>query len=653
LPDRSVRPPEKGPTIQCVLRHASLDEAEYTALSYVWGDPTHRTPITVQYEWRDMHGNLSKEIVSVLVTVNLASALLHLRFSKKPLVLWVDALCINQADDVEKSSQIMKMARIYERARNTIVWLGPAADDSDKVMKQLWTLGWEARRFRFFGPERRLDWILSEFSNWHTKGNYPRDDNGRSLEGFMAEIYAQGVGKGYKAFRDLQALKAFINRPWWTRVWVLQEFGKSKAVHFLCGLATLEETYLCSAIQTISGYWHYLENTRYMHGLHALKPLQKEFLDHTGFADHQAQMISWRQSVLEKSVLATVIARRAPEDHDWINEVFGANAVEFRLGIVLEMFRGPPTNCTNPRDRIYGVLGLCSDNDKLGIVPDYTQSPEMVFTNAMRAMLAANHGAVLCQAQPHHAQLNVPSWVVDWTSSDDTNVMPTTGPVDYETSGGSEVVLGPSQAPEYLCISGIRLGTISTMSPTGKEIFEREVPGFETGAESLSKTQQRFRWWMIEMVKVIAISLPMLDHIALKEVMFRILSCDPQATTDLNIEREFEDATWENFRVLNAMYWKQNPDSIDHSTLGPFCMLTSLSYEQRVVGTGNGFVGYGHYPVQVGDVLVIFFGVDVPMIIRPSSNGRFRIVGTAFVDGVMMGEKIKRGDYVFELFTLE
>jgi hypothetical protein len=653
LPNRSVRPPEKGPTIQCVLRHASLGEAEYTALSYVWGDPTQKTAITVQYEWPDVYGNLSKEIVSVLVTVNLASALLHLRYSRKPLVLWIDAICINQVDVAEKSSQIMKMADIYERARNTVVWLGPAADDSDKVMKDLWYLGFDARRYRFFGPGNRLDLILSEFSNWHTKGKYPRDDRGRSLESFMLEIYAQGLGKGYKAFRDLQALETFLNRPWWTRVWVLQEFGKSKAVTFLCGLAILEDTYLCPAIQAISGYWHYLENARYMHGLQFLTPLQQEFWSHKELAHHQSQMVGWQQAVTEKRALTAVIARRATENHAWIKEAFGANGEDFRLGTVLEWFRGPSTNSTDPRDRIYGVLGLCSDNDKLRIVPDYTQSPEMIFTSAMRSMLAGNHGQVLCQAQPHHAKLNVPSWVVDWTSDDDTNIMPTTGPVDYETSGGTHVYLGPSQVPEYLCIEGVRLGTISTISPTGKEIFDRDVPGFESGAESFSMTQQRFRWWMIEMVKVIAISLPMLDHMALKEVMFRILSCDPLATTDLNIEREHEHATWENFRVLNAMHWKQDPDSIDHSSLGPFCMLTSLCYEQRVIGTGDGFVGYGHHPVQVGDVLAIFFGVDVPMIIRPSSSGRFRIVGTAFVDGVMMGEKIKRGDYVVESFTHE
>ncbi|KAK3901582.1 heterokaryon incompatibility, partial [Staphylotrichum tortipilum] len=39
--------------------------------------------------------------------------------------LWIDAICINQTDVVEKSHQIGLMARIYSQSTIMLMWLGP------------------------------------------------------------------------------------------------------------------------------------------------------------------------------------------------------------------------------------------------------------------------------------------------------------------------------------------------------------------------------------------------------------------------------------------------------------------------------------------------------------------------------------------------
>src|SRR5689334_12420631 len=71
--------------IHCTLHTASLDDDHpYEALSYVWGDPAIRQPITVD-------GQITQ------VTTNLASALRSLRHGETTRRLWADALCINQA----------------------------------------------------------------------------------------------------------------------------------------------------------------------------------------------------------------------------------------------------------------------------------------------------------------------------------------------------------------------------------------------------------------------------------------------------------------------------------------------------------------------------------------------------------------------------
>jgi hypothetical protein len=101
-------------TIHCQIFHTSLDNAPlYEALSYAWGDRSGLHKIHI--------GS-----TSVHVTPNLDHALRRLR--PKPgdpeLVIWVDALCINQEDIPERSIQTSKMRTIYQNAEKVSIWLG-------------------------------------------------------------------------------------------------------------------------------------------------------------------------------------------------------------------------------------------------------------------------------------------------------------------------------------------------------------------------------------------------------------------------------------------------------------------------------------------------------------------------------------------------
>lgn len=65
------------------------------------------------------------------VTNGLKSALCHLRDETKIVIIWVDALCINQQDNAEKLSQVSSMRYIYSTVRDTCIWLGEEADNSN------------------------------------------------------------------------------------------------------------------------------------------------------------------------------------------------------------------------------------------------------------------------------------------------------------------------------------------------------------------------------------------------------------------------------------------------------------------------------------------------------------------------------------------
>ncbi|KXJ87678.1 heterokaryon incompatibility protein-domain-containing protein, partial [Microdochium bolleyi] len=107
--DSSASPDTENVSICCDISNHDLDQhPEYTALSYTWGT-----------------GEPSKAIL-------LNGTLFPVRDNLYQL-WWIDAICINQDDISERSSQVALMRRIYRQASRIVIWLGPAADDSDQA----------------------------------------------------------------------------------------------------------------------------------------------------------------------------------------------------------------------------------------------------------------------------------------------------------------------------------------------------------------------------------------------------------------------------------------------------------------------------------------------------------------------------------------
>ena len=96
---------------------------DYVALSYCWGDPAITRLISVND-------------LPVQVTTNLEAALRALR-NRKVKTVWIDALCINQLDLLERGLQVMRMGLIYSNASYVMAWVGKEADDSNYAINCL------------------------------------------------------------------------------------------------------------------------------------------------------------------------------------------------------------------------------------------------------------------------------------------------------------------------------------------------------------------------------------------------------------------------------------------------------------------------------------------------------------------------------------
>jgi hypothetical protein len=117
-----LQPGEWEDDIRAVLQERSSAEARdrYITISYTWGhvDVVRQRLITCNGK-------------SVLISENLFTALRKLRHLDRPILLWADALCINQADTAERTHQVGLMGEIYSNSRETIIWLGEPSTNED------------------------------------------------------------------------------------------------------------------------------------------------------------------------------------------------------------------------------------------------------------------------------------------------------------------------------------------------------------------------------------------------------------------------------------------------------------------------------------------------------------------------------------------
>jgi hypothetical protein len=112
---------EHSATIRCEIFQASLEEEPvFEALSYAWGDTTASSQIFANKD-------------EFKVTVSLKTALRYIRDQNAVRMLWIDAICINQRDNMERSEQVSLMGRIYSSAICDLLWLGEDTGLDDDV----------------------------------------------------------------------------------------------------------------------------------------------------------------------------------------------------------------------------------------------------------------------------------------------------------------------------------------------------------------------------------------------------------------------------------------------------------------------------------------------------------------------------------------
>ena len=205
------------------------EKKEYFAVSYCWGTEadTERIVIVDEREgsgvchrrFLDVTPHL-KEGLRCLYTVLVGAEGQSWSRSQSPR-LWIDAICINQADKKEKAVQVKKMYLIYHGAKEVYVWLGPEAEESAAVISAI----------------RDASRVEEADADLQTRLLNLKSEAPRLFDVAM--------------FKPLAALS---RRAWFRRLWTVQEYVLGEKVRFFCGMSTISDEVLTGVLRRLSIY---------------------------------------------------------------------------------------------------------------------------------------------------------------------------------------------------------------------------------------------------------------------------------------------------------------------------------------------------------------------------------------------------------------
>jgi hypothetical protein len=625
---------ELEPVLHFRLLHVDVAQVPpYIALSYTWGPPSFCDSTLIENCTLAITASLKGALDALASDVHAASC-----------CFWIDAICINQQDVAERSSQVRMMQRIYTQSQAIYVWMGPSADNSDSAM----------RKMKEFGA-----FVLSfKRSNSDTDAASLTDNS--DLEYDYSDAVEQAVSPdnsalygppGSDTHQAWDAIGMLLQRDWWSRAWIIQEATCSVATFFYCGESK------GNAVT---------------------------------WADVQVtQMI---RDTLTETHLCTELAGRVKVDRvlalDLIRETRNGDPVHPAVSLQKLFYRARDTQCTNHRDKVYSVVGMIAQDDRYQICPEYTRSLIGVYLDVVHlAMRTAPRGHLLdflafagdaVSSRPATlaavAAEPLPSWVPDWRLEDQPIPFyqfydvddPESGEV-YWADGGVQPAISihgeddASSLPRFN-VRGIYIDRISHVLRVADDsrsstieldwidemydIIDNEAVTEGEDAESLYSTKNdnaseeakpdefpELFYFTGERIKTVCRHVLTADADCWngnsrrgRRLQFHLLGKDPASLSDRKRARKREE----------------------------FVAMKTASDRRRTFRTERGYIGLGPARADVGDAICVLYGGSVIYVLRENASSNddvegkedrkiekmqtWTFIGESYVHGLMDGE---------------
>ncbi|KAI0454258.1 heterokaryon incompatibility protein-domain-containing protein [Xylaria acuta] len=533
----------------------------YEAVSYAWGDANHTHP-SVCDGFRHM------------ISLNLRDGLIAMRTKDRSRLLWVDAVCIDQTNTKERGQQVSHMRLIYEGASRVLVWLGPDVN---------------------FQGKKAITAIKGIARECLRKGSGKMGIDELSLNS-VDELWDVLPTERLDGIRSVspeawRAMAWLFSRPWFSRLWVIQEVNSNQDVQVQCGGSQVSwdvTVVVASYIErhpTIHRSWGFPESN-YSNAYY----MRRRF---------------WHQQVSLPSLL------------NW----------------------GRSFKASEPLDRIYALMGMPPFTKMHPpLTADYSLSKRMLYEDvAIRCIRQMQNLRVLSYSQHFEDDKSFPSWAPQWDrEACYREINDSLTKVHWKASGNKGLLTDVETTPGVLRVTGFVFDSVESVSPLGEAVWshgqpdhpivkfwereKRQPTTYPTGETNLDAFSLVMTTGLGQNLRKASENMDVFK--ANFAAYLRQLSCysihDPTA---------YRPA----IGVEKAGNWFDYEDLVRHKCRNRYLLRTR-----------KGYLGLGP-ACRVGDLVCILFGGEVPFILR-RKKGYFQFVGDAYVHGIMEGETMKNPD---------
>ncbi|KAF2805103.1 HET-domain-containing protein [Mytilinidion resinicola] len=485
-----LKPEFMGDSIFCNMYCTSLQKKpEFIALSYSWGDVDKTHTIHARgYE--------------VPVTKNLHQALMQLRKPQESAVLWVDAICIDQANVQDRNYQVKQMPKIYSAAQEVVAWLGESRFLGDEAMRLITLAPEDLRKLKRSSVQTVLDDLFS--------------------------------------------------RPYWSRVWVVQELASANRSRRACTLRCGEKSVTLNQ-----------------------------------FADFLRRIL--RQ--IKISELQTIMRPRS---------LLSLSTQDPSKTFLHNLWESSSLLATDARDRIYGIRGISPKFYRDNIEVDYTIDFETLCRKVMALMVKKERSLdVLCYFHRYTSEATSPSWLRDF-SKRNPGIPPDMYSCDKGRKANAEIV------NRILRTRGVRIGRVAEIRVFNKTT--RKDPWAWMPKTDLKLKSE------LSAIQDLAFNALQKHHPYENRFLEMFAGGKQQATEQLGKEYHTRWRNIWDKRIafekgtVSSDEWERLDES--------FCSTFARLIGRCVFTTVEGNLGLGPRDMQKNDLVCIIFGCRLPIILR-------------------------------------
>ncbi|KAK3369381.1 heterokaryon incompatibility protein-domain-containing protein [Lasiosphaeria ovina] len=584
----------------------------FEAVSYRWDPNSPPQPILLDGQ-------------RFMVSGSLYTMLAYLRHEDSPRLLWVDALCINQADNDEKSWQVTGMGRIYRAAGAVLGWLGPST--------------------KGFNPLATI-----------------------SLSGALRQLRKSLLGLFRGRRNQWLDVILLLSNEWFSRVWIVQEAAFAKVLTLRLGAAEIS--------------WEAFEEV--VSVFNERGAVFEALINGPGSSERVATAA---RAALRNVVSLNAIRVWVRENRDTL--VSSSRSPHVRGLLFYEVVRRCGTfTSTDPRDRVYGLLGLSTRLARRTVSIDYTKAAATVLADAARFTLLhegfketldlAGMGHYRHQPSPFlKADSQLPSWAPDWTKSNfplghfsTANLTVPAGRYSCATddiSVARQLIQTVPGYPELLFFGSVGLiDTIHAVSPVW------EPPAATADRASQAEAMASFLSGIdvgLDMAKRASCSRYPNDSGGGENLLWRTVLLKEQPGDDGTVQLEVDPKVIRDdiSSLRDIMCGDRLRFQVHWMTFSTYRIriLTALRWAigKRFCVTEGGYFGLVPAFTEPGDRLAVVAGAENPFVLRQTletlmgtstldillkgKQSVYRLVGACHIEGIMFGE-LADGNIPFE-----